>query len=154
MWPRVSYSLLQFTSIRFLIVGVANTFTGLLIIYAGKWLIGLGDIAANLLGYGCGLLLSFVLNKRWSFRHVGAVLPALLRFLLVVLVAYLVNLGLTLSAIHHFAVNSYLAHALGVAPYTVITYLGSRHFVFPDMGAMGVGSRNSGRFIPGVPGEK
>lgn len=148
MWPRVNSSLFQATSIRFLIVGAINTFAGLLIIYAGKWLIGLEDIPANLMGYACGLLLSFFLNKRWSFRHAGAVLPALSRFLLVVLLAYLANLGLTLSAINYLSINSYLAHALGIAPYTILTYLGSRYFVFPETDSMPPRSYTYNRSIP------
>lgn len=132
MWLRAKLSLLDLSSVRFLIVGLANTSVGLLIIYSGKWLIGLDDIAANMVGYSCGLVLSFVLNKRWSFRYKGSSGLALLRFFLVILVAYLLNLGLTLVAINSLSINSYFAQALGVVPYTVITYLGSRYFVFPD----------------------
>ena len=131
MWPRAKSSLLDLSSIRFLIVGLANTSVGLLIIYVGKWLIGLDDIAANIVGYSSGLVLSFLLNKRWSFRYKGSFGLSLFRFLLVILVAYALNLCLTLVAINNFGINSYLAQAL-VLCYTVITYLGSRYFVFPD----------------------
>lgn len=132
MWLRAKFSLLDLSSVRFLIVGLANTSVGLLIIYLGKWLMGLDDIAANMVGYSCGLILSFVLNKRWSFRYSGSSGPALFRFFLVILVAYLLNLGLTLVAINSLGINSYFAQALGVVPYTVITYFGSRYYVFPD----------------------
>ena len=132
MLPRANFSLLHLSSVRYLIVGVLNTSFGLLIIFVMKCFFRMDDVAANVFGYSCGLVLSFVLNRRWSFRYKGAFVYALFRFLLLILVAYSFNLGLTLVAIKNFAVNSYLAQALGVAPYTVITYLGSRYFVFPD----------------------
>jgi len=132
MWPREKFNPLDFSAVRFLIVGIVNTFIGLLIIYVMKWFVGTKDVVANMAGYGCGLGLSFVLNKRWSFQYNGAIGCALLRFLLLIFVSYLFNLGVTLVAIKNFGVNSYLAQALGVAPYTVITYLGSRYLVFPN----------------------
>ncbi len=132
MLPLARSSPLDLTWVRFLVVGLANTLVGLLIIYAGKWLIGLGDIVAYLVGYTCGLILSFLLNKRWSFRHDGSFGPALFKFSLVVLVAYSLNLGTTLIAIDTLGINSYLAQALDVAPYTIVTYLGFRDFAFFD----------------------
>ena len=132
MWLHAKSSLANLSSVRFLIVGLANTSVGLLIIYIGKWLIGWDDIVANMVGYSCGLILSFVLNKRWTFRYKGSSGRALFRFVLVILLAYLLNLGLTLAAINDFGINSYVAQALGIVPYTIITYLGSRYFAFPD----------------------
>jgi putative flippase GtrA len=124
------FKALDIVALRFLIVGVANTLLGLLIIYLGKWLVGLDDVAANMVGYACGFLLGFCLNKSWSFRYDGAFTPALFRLVIVTIVAYCCNLAVTWIAINSFHVNSYLAQALGVAPYTIINYLGSRYFVF------------------------
>jgi len=58
------------------------------------------------------------------------VLPAAVRFVIVFLIAYFLNLVTVLAAIHVFAVNSYLAQAIGIAPYTVFFYLGSKYFAF------------------------
>lgn len=115
---------------KFLAVGVLNTLVGLGTIYLCKWLGGIGDVTANIIGYAVGLANSFAWNRRWTFRHTGAVLPAIAKFLAVFLIAYLLNLGTVMAAIHGFGVNSYLAHAIGIAPYTAFFYLGSRLFVF------------------------
>jgi hypothetical protein len=45
-------------------------------------------------------------------------------------VAYVANLTTAMIAIGTFGVNSYLAHAISIVPYTVLFYLGSRFFVF------------------------
>ena len=119
---------LQFA--RFLTIGVLNTLVGLGTIYLCKWLLGTGDVISNMIGYACGLINSFAWNRRWTFDHSGAVLPAAARFLIVFLVAYSLNLGTVLAAINIFDVNSYLAHAIATVPYTVFFFLGCRYFVF------------------------
>ena len=114
---------------RFLTVGMLNTVVGLTIIYLAKFLGGLGDFAANVTGYRVGLLLSFALNSTWTFKYDGMFLPAFGKFTLVFITAYLLNLVCVMVAIHQ-GLNSYLAQALGIIPYTVFTYLASRYLVF------------------------
>ena len=118
--------------IRFLIVGVANTIVGLLTIYAAKWLFAFDDVVANIIGYGTGLTVSFLLNKAWTFRHKGEILKSALRFLASFAVAYPINLGAVLFLIQELGMNSYLAQALGVPPYTVAFFLLSRYFAFRE----------------------
>jgi putative flippase GtrA len=113
---------------RFLLVGVANTVVGLSVIYAAKWGLGLGDVAANVAGYAVGVGCSFMLNKRWTFGHQGRALPALGRFLLVFLGAYLANLATVLICIHRFGLDGDWAHIVGIAPYTLLFYIGSRRY--------------------------
>jgi putative flippase GtrA len=114
---------------RFLSVGVLNMVVGLLVIYACKWFFHAGDVAANAIGYGAGLVNSFVLNSRWTFRFQGPQLPALIKFLIVALVAYVANL-LTVMLLIRYGVDSYLAQALGIPPYTLTTYVASKFIVF------------------------
>jgi len=120
----------QETFFRFGAVGVVNTLAGLAVIVISKWLFGFGDALANIVGYLCGLAISFTLNRTWTFRHSGAVATSLTRFLLVFLIAYFFNLVTVLLAIYALRLNSYLAQAIGVAPYTLVLFLGSHYFVF------------------------
>jgi putative flippase GtrA len=119
--------------IKFAVVGVANTLVGLSSIYLCKWLLGLGDVVANTCGYSIGLALSFFLNRRWTFRHSGPVIPALARFLAIFILAYLGNLVTVLVAINSLEMNSYVAQASGILPYTVIFFFGSRYVAFRPM---------------------
>lgn len=114
---------------KFSIVGVINTFFGLLIIFIAKW-IGLGDIISNLIGYTCGVLLSFRLNSLWTFSYEGNQLRAFVVFIVLIFIAYLANLGTVLLVINLLHANSYLAQSLGILPYTLITYFGSKHIAF------------------------
>jgi putative flippase GtrA len=114
---------------RFLVVGVVNTLFGQSVIWFSMWALGLGIVPANALGYGCGIVLSFVLNRNWTFNHEGSQLPALLRFLAVNAVAYAANL-LVVVVVHRFGVNGYLAQLSGAPFYTAVGYVGSRLFAF------------------------
>ena len=61
---------------------------------------------------------------------IGALLPVFLRFVFVTALAYGLNLLTVLVLIHSAGVNSYVAQALGIGPYTLASHLASRYFVF------------------------
>lgn len=110
-------------------MGVVNTIVGLGSIFIAKGIGGLGDVPANALGYSIGLVVSFTLNRNWTFRHTGHVTRALFVFLAWQGVAYAVNLACVLGLIR-YGVDSYVAQALGMPPYMIVSYIGSRFFAF------------------------
>jgi putative flippase GtrA len=116
--------------IKFAITGVLNTAIGLGTIYALKYWLDWSDTLANLTGYCVGFIVSTVVNARWTFEYRASLAPAALKYAVVIVTAYLVNLGVVHLAIGTFGVNSYLAQALGVPPYAVLTYLGAKYWVF------------------------
>lgn len=115
---------------RFLIVGVLNTLVGVGTIWALIGLAGWRDIPANFAGYVVGLICSFILNRRWTFRHRGPWLASAVRFFLVFATAYGANLFAMLLLRDYLAIDRYLAHALATIPYTMIFFVGSRVFAF------------------------
>jgi putative flippase GtrA len=112
-------------------VGLSNTIVGLGTIYALKWFAQFGDAQANFLGYSIGIIWSFLLNRSWTFAYRGRSLPALLRFMIVIAVGYIVNLAIVLGLARGFNVNGYVAQAFGIPPYSIVVYLGCRRWVFP-----------------------
>jgi putative flippase GtrA len=121
--------------IRYLTVGVANTIVGLSTIYLCIFALHADDVIANLVGYAVGITCSFLLNRRWTFSSTDAIAPQLARFLLVLTVAYLVNLGTVLALTKFLDMNRFLAQAVGTLPYTTVGYLGSRFFAFRSRAA-------------------
>jgi putative flippase GtrA len=111
-------------------VRAPDTAVGLTVIFLVKWLTGLGDVVANVAGYAVGLTVSFVLNRRWTFRFEGHALSALLRFVFVFAAAYAGNLLTVLFLIGVLGVTSNLAQTLGIPPYTLLFYAGSRCYAF------------------------
>lgn len=118
------------TGLRFGLVGLANTAVGLGTILA-MLAAGLGDYAANMCGYAVGLVVSFVLNRTWTFGIRGAVAwREALAFLLAVAVSYLVNLGLlgTMRALGYR--ESLIGQAVAVLGYSACFFVLSGCFVF------------------------
>jgi len=115
---------------RFVTVGLINTAIGLTAIYAVMFFFQSGAAIANAIGYVIGVPVSFLLNRIWTFNSNRPVAHVLPKYLLVVAIAYLLNLGVVLVAISYFFTNPYFAQLLGVGIYTVCTFSGCRWFVF------------------------
>jgi putative flippase GtrA len=131
--------------LRFGVVGLINTAVGLGLIFGAKAIFGLGDLLANAIGYGVGVIVSFTLNRRWTFRDQHSILPAFARFGLAFGVSYAVNLATVFGLRDLAHLDAYVAQAMGVIPYTVCFYLISAHYVFPgrrNQGAVSDASRN------------
>jgi putative flippase GtrA len=124
------HSSLLVRPLRFLIVGGINTLLGLSIIYVLIWAFHLHDVWANLIGYGIGIAVSFLLNARWTFSFRGPFGGAAWRFVAIVGLGYLANLATVSVCLHGLSLPSFIAQAAGVLPYALVTYLGSKFFVF------------------------
>ena len=118
------------SSARYLSVGVLNSLIGYSVIYGTMYLGEVDPSWANALGYGVGLIVSYTMNRRWTFKSDSAVPSSAIRFLAVVGVSYVANLLTVLALINSAGFNPYLAQAAGLVPYTMIGYLGSRFIAF------------------------
>ena len=114
---------------RFGSVGLINTGLGLAAIYGCMFVFHASVEIANLVGYAAALCLSFQLNKRWTFSSARPIGQAAPRFGAVIALAWLVNLAVVSLSVRS-GMNPYLAQLCGVAPYTILCFLGCRFFVF------------------------
>jgi putative flippase GtrA len=115
--------------IKFGLVGVGNTAFGLTVIYLCK-AAGMADVPANVAGYACGLILSFQLNKAWTFGDSGKMRTWLaVGFAGAFVVAYASNLAVLVFLLNVVGLNSYLAQAMSLLAYTTVFYVLSAFFV-------------------------
>ncbi len=113
--------------VRYVIVGTANTMLTLVVLYLCLHLLGWSDLAANLAGYGLGILSSFLANSLWTFR-VGARLKNFAKFGLVVSVSWVAQFGALSLFKDGFGWGSDLS-ALAAAPvYTAVGFLLNKFF--------------------------
>jgi len=117
-------------ALRFAIVGVANTLVGLFAIYGMLFFTDAGPVVANACGYAIGFIVSFVLNRAWSFRSNRSVTQDLPRYLAVAATSYCCNLAVVVLGAHLFPRSPYAIQFLGIATYTTLMFLGCRMFVF------------------------
>lgn len=117
-------------SIRFALVGLFNTTIGLAAIYAVMYFGRTGPAIANAVGYAIGLVVSFLLNRLWTFKDSRPIRSVLQYYVLVAAFSYALNLAIVLTAVNGFEVNTYLAQLLGVFVYTGVMFFGCRWFVF------------------------
>jgi len=115
-------------------VGVANTLVGLGTIYFAMYFLHFNVVQSNAIGYSIGILLSFSLNKTWTFSSQDHITSSFIRYLLVLGIGYAANLATVLYIYSHFYLSPYIAQAIGILPYTAIGFLGSRYFAFRTQG--------------------
>jgi len=128
---------LRSSLMRFGLTGLLNTAVGLGTIFALKWFFGVPDTQANLVGYGVGMVVSYYVNSRWTFQYKQALHTKVVPYALVLLCAYLVNLATVHLLIGGLQVNSYVAQTAGTIPYSLLSYVLLRRYVF------GVSSANN-----------
>lgn len=132
--------MLQF--LKYCIVGALNTVVCLGVIFVCKSLLGVNPYLSNILGYGAGLINSFLWNKQWVFKTRGGYSREAVRFLVGFAVCYLLQLALVFVLnsspfgrfevdIFGFVLSGYgIATLLGNVVYTLANYVYNRLVTF------------------------
>ena len=115
---------------RFGLAGVVNTLVGygviVLCLYGG-----FGDYLANAIGYGAGFLISFALNRQFTFGIRGPVRRGeIARFAVAVMLAYAANLAVLTFGRALFGEGHALLQLPALATYTAVFYVLSARLVF------------------------
>ena len=114
----------------FLLVGVANTALGYAVIFACMYFAEMSPERSNVAGYAAGLLVSYILNQRFTFRDVQRRGTEFVRFILAFLVAYTVNLVMLIVLINVLMVHAALSQVIAGGGYIVIFYWLNKYLVF------------------------
>ena len=116
--------------IRFAIVGLVNTAIGYGVILVLHYWLGLNATAANAGGYAVGALISYALNRTFTFSSNRPHLRTLPLFAITVLGCFLFNIIILHVGLAVLGLPIALAQALAVGSYGLSFYLISRHVVF------------------------
>jgi len=113
----------------FSLAGLANTVVGVgLIVLCGMQ--GLGPIPSNIIGYAGGLLLSFTLNSRITFRNRSRDKRTIARFLGAFAVAFALNLAIVAWLTSWLTLPPVLVSLSGTPAYMVCFFLLCEKWVF------------------------
>ncbi|MGC8718848.1 MAG: GtrA family protein [Thermodesulforhabdaceae bacterium] len=126
----------SFTTIRYLFgyigIGVLNTIVGHGTIF-GLMFLGLNPYISNILGYIVGISFSYLLNKSWNFRSKKPHREAYPRFVLSLMIAYIVNVAILFIGLDIVGLNKYIAQIVAGGFYAAIGFLASRYIVFSEV---------------------
>lgn len=115
---------------KFLIAGLLNSSIGYSIIFFCMYLLGVSAVVSNIIGYLCGLIISYALNRHFIFKSTSKSRIEIVRFLFVFLVAYVFNLGMLLVLIQYVKINEGLAQVFAGSVYVLTTFIMNKYYVF------------------------
>ncbi len=124
--------------IKFIAVGIINTFVGMVIMFGLYNLAGYSYWVSSAANYILTSILSYILNKKFTFRHKGDVKGSVLRFAINIAVCYLLAYGIArpfsrwLLSGSSAKIRDNVAMAVGMVFFTGFNYLGQRFFAFRD----------------------
>jgi putative flippase GtrA len=134
--PSFLRRLLDPSMLRFLAVGVVNTLVGSAIMFGLYNLAGCSYWLSSAANYTLTSILSYFLNKRFTFRNRERSAAQVLRFAVNIALCYLIAYGaakpLALRLLSGAAENvrDNVAMLVGMGLFTVLNYLGQRFFAF------------------------
>lgn len=121
---------------RFLLVGVINTLVGSAIMFGLYDLAGAGYWLSSAANYILTSILSFFLNKYFTFRSHGRSFAEVMRFVLNIAVCWLLAYGIAKPLMLYLLsgaqekVRDNVAMLVGMVLFTGFNYLGQRLFAF------------------------
>ncbi len=137
LWQRLR-GIVDAKLLKFLLVGVINTLVGTAIMFGLYNLAGASYWLSSAANYILTSILSYFLNKYFTFRSQGSSLREILRFALNIVVCYIVAYGvakplviLALSSASD-TVRDNVAMLVGMCLFTGLNYLGQRFFAFAE----------------------
>ena len=124
--------------LRFLLIGLCNTAVGMGTMLMLYNIAGLSYWISSAGNYIVGSILSYALNKRFTFRSEESPKRAVPRFVLHILLCYLLAYGLAkqlalcLLAGSSLVLQDNVAMIVGSGVFMALNYLGQKRFVFPE----------------------
>ena len=124
--------------LKFCLVGIANTIVGTAVMYGLYNLAGCGYWFSSAMNYVVGSVVSYFLNKYFTFKSRSQSWKEIARFVINIAVCYLIAYGLAqplvgvmFSGLSETASDN-VAMLAGMCIFTALNYLGQRFFTFKN----------------------
>ena len=123
---------------RFVIVGIINTVVGTAIMFCLYNLCGCSYWVSSAANYILASILSYVLNRKFTFRFSGSTVKSSVRFAVNIASCYLIAYGaakpLASYCLSHLSITAQenIAMIIGMVIFTGLNYLGQKYFVFGE----------------------
>ncbi|MFQ6809224.1 MAG: GtrA family protein [Blautia sp.] len=128
--------LIDMTTIKFLVVGVINTLVGTGVMFVLYNFFSVSYWISSAANYVVGSILSYFLNKYFTFQNKEKSLMQIIRFIINIAACYLLAYGaakplvtMVLSGMNE-KVQGNVAMLVGMCLFVILNYFGQRWFVF------------------------
>lgn len=126
--------------LKFLLVGVLNTVFSAVIMILLYNIAGLGYWSSSAIAYVLGSILSFILNKNYTFSNDAPILKTGLKFSLNIAICYLIAYSIAKPTViillgklplEHKMIEQ-IAMLFGMVLFTGLNYIGQRYLIFKE----------------------
>lgn len=127
---------IDWVTVKFLIVGVINTLVGTSVMFLFYNMFHAGYWVASALNYVTGSIVSFFLNKYFTFRSAKKSFSEVALFVVNITVCYIVAYGIAKPCVHSvlgaypLKIRDNAAMLAGMCLFVVLNYTGQRFLVF------------------------
>ncbi|MCI5951444.1 MAG: GtrA family protein [Anaerostipes sp.] len=127
---------MDITFLKFMIVGVINTVFGTTVMFLSYNFLGFSYWAASAANYILGSILSYFLNKNFTFQQKEKSVKTVWKFALNITVCYLIAYGAAKPLIRMAlndadrSIRDNVAMLTGMCLFVVLNYFGQRFFAF------------------------
>ncbi len=123
---------------KFILVGVANTLFGTAIMFLFYNIFHLSYWISSASNYIFGSILSYFLNKHFTFQNKDRSVKTVLKFIVNISICYLIAYGLAKPAVRYIlsgfgeTVQDNVAMLVGMCLFVALNYFGQRFVVFKN----------------------
>ena len=126
----------------FLIIGAFNTVVSFLIMYFSLYFLNFGYWGSSSLAFFLASIISYFLNKKYTFSNSKPHLLSIIKFSIVIIVCYFIAFFIAKPIVKYlvdFSANQFLSHYVvqislftGQVIFTILNYFGQRFFAFKN----------------------
>lgn len=124
------------TFLKFILVGCINTLVGTLVMFVSYNIIGLGYWISSSLNYIVGSIVSYFLNKYYTFQNNDKSFKTILKFIINITLCYVIAYGFAKPLVMNLLSNQSksmqenIAMIVGMGLFVILNYFGQRFFTF------------------------
>ncbi|MBE5928529.1 MAG: GtrA family protein [Lachnospiraceae bacterium] len=126
------------TFLKFILVGIANTVFGMAIMFILYNAFGVNYWISSAANYVCGSILSYFLNKYFTFQNKEKSLAVIVRFVVNITICYFIAYGVAKPFVRFIfsgagtKIQDNMAMLAGAGLFMILNYFGQRFFAFKE----------------------
>ena len=124
--------------LKFICVGVINTLVGTGVMFLAYNIWGVGYWISSAANYVVGSIVSYILNKHFTFKNTAKDKKTIIRFVINIAACYLIAYGLAKPLVsrvlHQYPINirDNMSMLVGMGLFVVLNYLSQRYLTFKE----------------------